>query len=151
MADYNKHMKVHFVCTGNTYRSRLAEAYLNSKKLKNVKAFSSGTEASGNSSGPIGWIAARLLFKNKLIDFMSDKWQQTNSVLLKSADYTVFFEDSNLEKSKKNFDFASRDFEVWQLEDLTGDTTDIEKMSQAEETFKKIKLNVDRLVDQLKL
>lgn len=141
-------MKVHFVCTGNTYRSRLAEAYLNSKKLKNLEAFSSGTEASYNLSGPIGWNAARLLFKNKLIKFMSDRWQQTNSELLKSADYTVFFENSNLEKSKKNFDFAGKDFEVWQLEDLIAGTTDVEKMAQAEQTFKKIKTKIDMLIQK---
>lgn len=36
---------IHFVCRGNNFRSRLAEAYLNSKKLPGIKVISSGIEA----------------------------------------------------------------------------------------------------------
>ena len=38
-------MIVHFICRGNVFRSILAEAYLNSLKLKNLRAISSGTAA----------------------------------------------------------------------------------------------------------
>src|SRR5215813_15362440 len=36
---------VHFICRGNSFRSVIAEAYLNSLKFKNLRAVSSGTTA----------------------------------------------------------------------------------------------------------
>ena len=36
---------IHFICRGNAFRSIIAEAYLNSLKLQNLKAMSSGTAA----------------------------------------------------------------------------------------------------------
>jgi len=38
-------MLIHFICRGNSFRSIIAEAYLNSLKFKNLKAISSGTTA----------------------------------------------------------------------------------------------------------
>lgn len=38
-------MLIHFICRGNSFRSIIAEAYLNSLGFKNLKAISSGTMA----------------------------------------------------------------------------------------------------------
>src|SRR5262249_37678397 len=38
-------MIIHFICRGNTFRSIIAEAYLNSLELKNLSVLSSGTAA----------------------------------------------------------------------------------------------------------
>jgi protein-tyrosine-phosphatase len=38
-------MRVHFVCTGNLYRSRMAEAYLRSKAIPGLEVTSSGVLA----------------------------------------------------------------------------------------------------------
>lgn len=42
-------MNILFVCTGNTCRSPMAEAYLNSKKLPNVTVKSAGISAAGDA------------------------------------------------------------------------------------------------------
>jgi protein-tyrosine-phosphatase len=39
---------IHFICRGNSFRSILAEAYLNSLKIKDLRAMSSGTRASAD-------------------------------------------------------------------------------------------------------
>jgi protein-tyrosine-phosphatase len=44
-------MIVHFICRGNAFRSIIAEAYLNSLMLKNIKAISSGTVAATERAG----------------------------------------------------------------------------------------------------
>ena len=46
-------MHIHFICRGNSFRSRLAEAYLASLNLKDVTVSSSGTCAKTNISFPI--------------------------------------------------------------------------------------------------
>jgi protein-tyrosine-phosphatase len=44
-------MTIHFICRGNAFRSIMAEAYLNSKRLPGVKVVSSGTVAKKNKVG----------------------------------------------------------------------------------------------------
>ena len=48
-------MVIHFVCRGNTHRSRLAEAYTKSltQEIEDVTILSSGIEADRDLSGPI--------------------------------------------------------------------------------------------------
>ena len=79
-------MHIHFVCSGNSYRSRLAEAYLKSVLVdKTIIVSSSGTEAEKHrlKNGPICWYAMRLMKRNNLIPFMSWKERQTTSQILK--------------------------------------------------------------------
>ena len=42
---------IHFICRGNSFRSIIAEAYLNSLKFKNLTAVSSGTTAALDRTG----------------------------------------------------------------------------------------------------
>ena len=73
-------MHIHFVCSGNTYRSRLAEAYLRSMDKKpNTKVSSSGiiADKSKPENGPVNWYTMRLMKRNDLIKYMS--WQQTQT------------------------------------------------------------------------
>jgi protein-tyrosine-phosphatase len=142
-------MKVHFVCTGNTYRSRLAETYLNSKKLKEIEAFSSGVEADKNLSGPIGWIASRLIYKNRLVNHMTTHWRLTDEYLLGIADHTIFMEQIHFDFCNKNLGFKSSNFEIWNINDLKKGESDLEKIENSEVTFEKIKHNVDELIKKL--
>jgi protein-tyrosine-phosphatase len=44
-------MIIHFICRGNSFRSIIAEAYLNSLKLKDLGVLSSGTTAALDKAG----------------------------------------------------------------------------------------------------
>jgi protein-tyrosine-phosphatase len=62
---------IHFICRGNSFRSILAEAYLNSLKLKNLRAMSSGTKAAADRPGNLTAYTAtlRLLTKKGIRQF----------------------------------------------------------------------------------
>ena len=95
-----KVVRVHFVCTSNTFRSRLAEVYLRSKKIPNIKVSSSGVTANENPNGPITWYAARLVKKHSLIPFLPQAWTQSTPKLFKEADIIVFMDEKHHLHSK---------------------------------------------------
>lgn len=143
-------MTVHFVCSGNTYRSRLAEAYLNSKKLKGIEVISSGINASENGNRPISWLTQRLFEVYKLVPFEKPNWDQTTKKLLETAELTIFFGREYYEHCVKEYGFSSKRFEIWDIKDLDRNIADhMEKIRVTEETFKLIKQKVDDLADFL--
>ncbi|HZU77238.1 MAG TPA: hypothetical protein VFA70_10775 [Dehalococcoidia bacterium] len=109
-------MHVHFVCVGNTYRSRLAEALLNARELPGVRATSSGIRASENLNGPVSWQALRLLKNHGLIPHMSPHWTQTSAAVLAAADLVVFMEPACRQYCAEQYGFAG-DCEVWDVPD----------------------------------
>lgn len=145
-------MKIHFVCSSNTYRSRLANTYLNSKEIPGIEASSSGILANENLLGPITWYAQRLIQNERLVRFMPLLWTHTTSQLLKNADRVIFMDESHLEYCKKHFNFFSKNYEVWNIKDMSLDLrTEAEKIVSSERTFKEIKSKVDNLVMRLHL
>lgn len=151
-------MKIHFVCTGNIYRSRLAEAYLRSKQIPNFSVFSSGTKASTGFKGPISWYAQRILQRNMLTPFMSRSWNDTKYQTLKESDYVIFMGKENYEFCKsKNYPIGSK-YVVWELPDFDDSNlngkrldkkTEIKLIEDSEKTFSDIKEKVDQLVQEL--
>ncbi len=137
---------------GNVYRSRLAEAYLNSKQLGNVKAISSGLEADRNSRGPISWYAQRLIQRDKLVNYERINWHKTTKELLQKGDLTIFMEKTYFEYCKDNLGFNSDKYEIWNIPDV--DDASFAKgetyvMKISEKTFEDIKRKVDELVNKL--
>lgn len=62
---------IHFICRGNSFRSIIAEAYLNSLKLKDLRAMSSGTKGAADRPGNLTAYMAtlRLLAKKGIRQF----------------------------------------------------------------------------------
>lgn len=149
-------MKIHFVCAGNSYRSRLAEAYLKSKKIPELEVSSSGLIANQNENGPISWLAARILLRRHLIPFMSYMWTQTTPEMLQDADLVIFLGKNNYTFAKKYFKYDKENHEVWNIPDLdqfTSSMTTIRdeaaRIKTTEHAFWDIKKNVDRLAKEL--
>lgn len=141
-------MTVHFICEGNTYRSRLAETYLNSLRIPEIKAISSGYNAEG-WSGIISWLTQRIIQKNKLIAFEKPMWDRTTQELVDEGDYTVFMTKQIYDLARQDFKFDPDKTEVWQIEDVKVEMTDEEKIRESEETFETLKQKVDELVLKL--
>ena len=142
-------MKIHFVCFGNVYRSRLAETYLNSKKLPNIIVISSGIKASENGNRPISWLTQRLFEVYKLVPFQKLNWTQTTKQLLDSADLTIFFSKEYYQFCVENYGFSSNNFEIWEIEDLDGSIKEhLEKINKTEETFELIRQKVDEQIER---
>ena len=70
-------MTIHFICTGNIYRSRLAEAYCASKGVPGLSVSSSGIGTKLNRGIPIASYAARVLSERGLEHFAA---RRTNHV-----------------------------------------------------------------------
>jgi protein-tyrosine-phosphatase len=148
-------MIIHFICGGNTYRSRLAEAYLNSKHLSNIKSISSGVRATPNESGPISWYAQRILQNEKLVPFESPGWQQTTKEILKKGDFTIFMLQEPYDYCRNRLGLTQKNYEIWDIKDLdefllsstrTRLVTEMEKIKASEETFTMIKQKIDDLI-----
>jgi len=149
-------MLIHFVCSGNTNRSRMAEAYFNSKKISGMTATSSGTHASHNFNGPITFFAKNILQKKGILEYTAKTWQETNKELLKKADVVVFIK-------KKYFDFVNNElgyvpsrYYIWNIKDVESveESESVKKINenkirQDETVFNNIKKAVDRLVVDL--
>lgn len=152
-------MKIHFVCTGNTFRSRLAEAYLRSKKIPNFEISSSGVRAHENKNGPITWFGARLMKRYGLVPHMSKHWSHTSRELLQGADIVIFMDKAHHHHSKTDLGFTGKRYEIWNipdLEDLGFDTEtggdieeDVKRIIAAEKIFNQIMRKVDKLIKNL--
>jgi protein-tyrosine-phosphatase len=147
-------MTIHFICEGNTFRSRLTEAYLNSKQIPNLKVISSGIEAENNLSGPITWYAQRMIQQDKLVPFEKPVWEQTTKILLDEGDLTIFMSSDIYDFCVERFGFNSKNFQIWGARDIEKPLfktaeEEAQKVEQAEKVFEEIKQKVDELIKSL--
>jgi protein-tyrosine-phosphatase len=144
-------MTVHFICKGNTFRSRLAEAYLNSKQIPNLKIISSGIKADINECGPIAWYAQRIIQNNNLIPFEKPTWEQTTELLLEEGDLTIFMHQNIYDYCVEHFDFKDKTFQIWEVPDIRTHLLtleqEVEKMEATEKIYAEIKLKVNLLLE----
>ena len=150
-------MIIHFICRGNTYRSRLAEAYLNSKQSTTLKSISSGIVASKNGNGPISWYAQRIIENEKLVPFESPGWQQTTKEIIERADFTIFMQQDSCDYCRERLGFTQNNYEIWDIKDMgeflfssigMRPATEMEKIKVSEETFESIKGKIDDLINR---
>lgn len=141
-------MKVHFVCTGNTFRSRLAEAYLNSKILPRISVSSSGVDAGKDISGPVNWYTQRIIEQRGLVKSEKDSWTQTTAEILDNQDLIVFMQKWHYDQSVERFDYGGKNYEIWDIEDMVNPNSkpDASTIAFTEGVYKKIKSKVDDLI-----
>ncbi len=154
-----KPIHIHFVCTGNAYRSRLAETYLKSKNVPYITVSSSGTRALEYQpeNGPICWYAMRLASKHGISHHVKPVPHSTTKELLEAADIVIFMAQTHHDWAVEKHNFSGTS-EVWHIPDLNeqGYTNDrgtieeeIQMLKLTEETFAKICEKVDTLVAKI--
>ena len=140
-------MQLHFICLGNMFRSRLAEAYTNGQK-NGIRATSSGVLAAKTANDDISWYAKEILEREHLISFTTMKWTQTDIQVIQGADKIIFLHPTVFD-TYCSFGFPlDLPYEVWNVADVTIAFDSPEKdllREQADEAFKLIKQEVDKL------
>jgi protein-tyrosine-phosphatase len=84
--------RVHFICRGNSFRSRLAEAYLKSLNLKGITVLSSGTVAADHAAinGPLLNCTRHVLGLHHILKYDKGHWEQLTASRLSGNDITIF-------------------------------------------------------------
>lgn len=140
-------MTIHFICTGNVYRSRLAEAYCVSRGLPGLNVFSSGIGTALNRGVLLAPRAAHLLKKRGLEQFAAASWQQTTEALVRSSDVLVFMELEHFRFCEDWID-PRQLVEVWNISDIVqADVSGI--MNEVEQTFATIQRRTDLILPTL--
>jgi protein-tyrosine-phosphatase len=143
-------MRIHFVCTGNIYRSRLAEAYCNSRRLPGIHVFSSGIRAGLEGDIPISPYAADLLTQYGLNRYAAAHWQRTSEELVRASDVLVFMEPEHQRFCDEWIEAMRQRIEVWGIEDV-GPIDAVEIPNEVERTFGIICQRIDTLLTGLGL
>jgi len=141
-------MRIHFICTGNIYRSRLAEAYCASRSAPEARVFSSGTQAGLNGTAPISPYAAEILARFGLSSHASPHWQRTTADLIEASDVLVFMESEHLRHCESWIEKTRQRVEVWEIEDV-GPLPPAAIAKKVERTFEIIRQRTDALLTDL--
>ena len=143
-------MTIHFICTGNIYRSRLAEAYCNSRCVPGIHVFSSGIRAGLNGDVPISPYAADVLTKYGLNGYAAARWQRTSEELVRASNVLVFMESEHRRFCEEWIEGMRQRIEVWGIEDV-GPVDATEIANKVERTFGIIRQRIDTLLSVLAL
>jgi protein-tyrosine-phosphatase len=143
-------MRIHFVCTGNIYRSRLAEAYCTSRCGRGIHVLSSGIGAGLNGGAAISPYAAEILAHYALASYTAAHWQRTTAALVHASDVLVFMEEEHRRYCEEWIEPTRQRIEVWGVEDI-GAIEASEITSKVDHTFRMIRQKTDSLLAALHL
>jgi protein-tyrosine-phosphatase len=147
-------MIIHFICRGNSFRSIIAEAYLNSLKIDDLTATSSGTVGTVNKAKNLPYyrMTLDLLDRHGIGKCAKDDYgEQLTQPLLDQADMAICANQVVYDECLRIVSFRASP-RVWSVTDI-GEPgrigrTEAESMRYREEAYQEIVQNVDRLISQ---
>ena len=110
--------RIHFVCSGNTFRSRLAEAYAKSLKLSGYTFSSSGVNSTVEADTLLSPYARDLARKHRLTAWLSKHKTQTSTEILGRQDIIIFMDKDVYDDVQRSVKFDARKSTVWNVHDL---------------------------------
>lgn len=148
-------MIIHFICRGNAFRSIIAEAYLNSLKIKDLSVLSSGTAAIVHKARNLAnhRMTLDLLEEHGIREFAKSGYgDQLTQSRLDKADITVCMNQRVYDECLECVTFPASP-RVWSVADIgePGRISDIELERQLyrAEAYQEIVRNVERLVSDV--
>lgn len=142
-------MKIHFVCRGNTFRSRIAETYFNSLRIPNWSAISSGIEAINNLNGDITTYAAQMITAHGMEKYCKKSWTQSTKENLENSEIVVFLNNDVEQDCRVHINLNLQKYYIWRVDDIdTSLSAQSEIDLAADATFNKIVEEVNSMVEQ---
>lgn len=145
-------MIIHFICRGNSFRSIIAEAYLNSVRAEGWSVFSSGTKAALDKADNLVYyrMTLELLGRHGIREFAKANYgDQLTQARLAEADITVCMNQRVYDECLQIVTFSGSP-RTWSVADIgePGRTahTESEQLLYREEAFQEIVKNVDQLI-----
>ena len=145
-------MIIHFICRGNSFRSIIAEAYLNSLEIKDSRVLSSGTTAASDKARNLVYyrVTLDLLEKHGIREFAKGGYgDQLTQSRLERADITVCVNQRVFDECLQWVTFPAIP-RIWSVADIgePGRISDVESERRLyrEEAYREIAENVDRLI-----
>jgi protein-tyrosine-phosphatase len=113
--------KIHYVCRGNVYRSRMAEAYTKSLNYsESDKVSSSGIQAILALNGEVDPVAVDELEKDGISNLLSPTWRQTTQSMLDDSEVVVILSMSLRNDMQSSFILDDFKVIVWDVPDVDG-------------------------------
>lgn len=148
-------MIIHFICRGNSFRSIIAEAYLNSLEVKGWSGLSSGTTAALDKARNLVYYrkTLALLEKHGIRKFAkADYGDQLTESRLEKADIAICMNQRVYDECRKIVVFPAVP-RVWSVADV-GEPGRIahagsDEQLYREEAYQEVVKNVDRLVSDI--
>jgi protein-tyrosine-phosphatase len=145
-------MIIHFICRGNSFRSIIAEAYLNSLGIKDVNVLSSGTSAALHKAANLAGheLTLELIARHGIREFAkADYGDQLTQSRLEGADITVCMNQRVYDECLLCVTFPAIPH-IWSVADIgePGRIADTESKIELyrEEAYQEIVKNVDQLI-----
>jgi protein-tyrosine-phosphatase len=146
---------IHFICRGNSFRSIIAEAYLNSLEIKDSSALSSGTVSALDKVRNLAYyrMTLGLLEKHGIREFAKVGYgDQLSQSRLEKADISVCVNQRVYDECLELVTFPARPH-IWSVADIgePGRISNVESERQLyrEEAYQEIVRNVDRMISDI--